>query len=98
MILAKQSAISFQQLSFFIWFCLKAILQSESMQSVAYKDQKNSIFLSDEPLLNAMAIRYIITNSIKVVMTSLPVFIYCKQLQKINTDFCYAKNQIRKLM
>lgn len=57
------------------------------MQSVAYKDQKNSTLPSDNPLSNAMVMTYIITTNLTVIMASPSVLIYCKQLPQMNTIF-----------
>ncbi len=64
------------------------------MQSVAYKDQKNSIFFTDDPLLNAMVISYNITTLLKVVMATAPVIIHCKHLQRNDIDLLFAKKLI----
>jgi len=60
MIPAKQSAISYQQLSFYMVLHLRRVKAKKSMQSVACKDQKNSTFPPDIPLSNAMVINHII--------------------------------------
>ena len=72
--------------------------QTFLLQSVAYKEQKNSIFPSDIPSSNAMYIGSIFTTYRKVIISLSSVFIYCKQLQQTEHCLLYAKNQILKLM
>lgn len=62
------------------------------MQSVAYKDQKNSIFSTEDPLLNAMVMSYNITTSIKVVIATTPVIIHCKHLQRMTLILCLQRS------